>query len=449
VNQQPLSAQSSFDTIVTHESDVRVYSRHFPAVFNKARGSVIWDESGRRFIDFFAGAGALNYGHNPPEMKSRLIDYLREDGITHGLDMATLAKARLLHEFQAVILKPRGLDYKVAFPGPTGANAVECAMKIARKATGRPAIISFTNAFHGMTLGSLALTGNADKRAAAGTLLTGVERMPFDGYLGPNIDTLDYFERALEDPGSGIDVPAAVIVETVQAEGGINVASDAWLQRLQSLCRRHAMLLIVDDIQVGCGRTGPFFSFEPAGIVPDIICLSKSLSGYGLPLALTLVAPQFDCLKPGEHNGTFRGNNLSFVTAVETLRFWQSDGFSQNITAKGCMVREALETVIARHPELDAQVRGRGLIQGLVVRPADLAQHIAQAAFTRGLIVETVGAQGEVVKIMPPLVIENNVLCRGLEILAEAVCAALQQSHLRSHLNDRARRLAGRARWSA
>jgi diaminobutyrate-2-oxoglutarate transaminase len=439
VNQHFLSAKSSFDVIATHKSGVRVYSRHFPAVFNRARGSFLWDENGRRFIDFFAGAGALNYGHNPPEMKSRLIDYLRDDGITHGLDMATTAKARLLREFQSVILKPRGLDYKIVFPGPTGANAVECAMKIARKATGRSAVISFTNAFHGMTLGSLALTGNADKRAAAGTLLTAVDRMPFDGYLGPNIDTLDYFERALEDPGSGIDPPAAVIVETVQAEGGINIASDAWLRRLQSLCRHHGALLIVDD----------FFSFEPAGIVPDIICLSKSLSGYGLPLALTLVAPRFDCLKPGEHNGTFRGNNLSFVTAVETFHFWRSDEFSQSITAKGCMVREALEGVIAQYPELDAEVRGRGLIQGLVVRPADLAQHIAQAAFARGLIVETVGAQGEVVKIMPPLVIENDELRHGLEILAEAVCAAMQQFHSRSHADDRARRLAGRARWSA
>lgn len=423
-------SETSMDVVENRESQVRVYCRHFPTVFSKARGSSLWDENGRRYIDFFAGAGALNYGHNPPIMKSSLVDYLMEDGIVHGLDMATGAKTRLLEKFHEVILAPRGLDYKIVFPGPTGTNAVECAAKIARKATGRPNIVSFTNAFHGMTLGSLAMTGNSEKRAAAGMALTGIDRMPFDGYLGPEVDTLDYFERVLDDAGSGIDLPAAAIIETIQAEGGINVASNAWLRRLQSICRRRGILLVVDDIQVGCGRTGPFFSFEPAGIVPDIVCLSKSVSGYGLPLALTLVNPAYDCLEPGEHNGTFRGNNLAFVTAVETLRFWQGDDFSRNIAEKGRIIRAALEAIIAEYPELNAVVRGRGMIQGLAVRPPELAGRITHAAFERGLITETSGAESQVIKILPPLVTEQNELLRGLEILAEAVAAVLQREPL-------------------
>jgi len=404
-----------------YESRVRAYCRSFPTVFTKARGSLMWDEHGRRYIDFFAGAGALNYGHNPPGMKSRLLDYLTGDGIVHGLDMATAAKERLLQRFHDVILEPRDMDYKIAFPGPTGTNAIECAAKIARKATGRTNIISFTNAFHGMTLGSLAMTGNSTKRAGAGVPLTGVDRMPFDGYLGPGIDTLDYLERALGDPGSGVDLPAAVIVETVQAEGGLNVASDEWLWRLEAICRRHDILLIVDDIQAGCGRTGSFFSFEPAGIDPDIICLSKSISGYGLPLALVLVKPAYDCFSPGEHNGTFRGNNLAFVTGAEALRFWETDAFAQGIRAKGRVVRAALEGIVREYPELCGKVRGKGLMQGVAVGPGGLAERICRVGFERGLIMETSGPESEVFKVMPPLVIEEAELRRGLEILEEAV----------------------------
>lgn len=408
-----------------HESRVRAYCRSFPTVFTKARGSYLWDERGRRYIDFFAGAGALNYGHNPPALKAALLDYITGDGITHGLDMATAAKTHLLERFNEVILKPRDMTYKIAFPGPTGTNAIECAIKIARKATARTNVISFTNAFHGMTLGSLALTGNAAKRAGAGIPLTGVDRMPFDGYLGADVDTLVYLERALEDGGSGIDMPAAVIVETLQAEGGLRVASDDWLWRLGALCKKHQILLIVDDIQVGCGRTGPFFSFERAGIDPDIICLSKSIGGYGLPLALVLVKPAHDCFEPGEHNGTFRGNNLAFVTAAEALKFWENDVISLGTRAKGRIVRARLEKIVRDHPGLDGEVRGRGLIQGIAAGPAGVAEKICGEAFSRGLIMETSGPKSEVFKVMPPLVIEEADLKRGLDILEDAVAEVM------------------------
>ena len=407
------------------ESEVRGYCRSFPAVFDRAQGSRLFDEKGRPYVDFFSGAGALNYGHNHPHLKQRLLDYLARDGVTHALDMATTAKRDLLERFEEVILRPRGLDYKIQFPGPTGTNAVESALKLARKVTGRESIVSFTNAFHGMTLGSLSVTGNGFKRRGAGVPLVHVSAMPFDGYMGEDVDTLDYLAAFLEDDGSGIDRPAAVIVETIQAEGGLNVASPSWLQRLEGLCRHYDMLLIVDDIQVGCGRTGPFFSFEELGIRPDLVCLSKSLSGYGLPLALTLIRPELDVWDPGEHNGTFRGHNPAFVTATAALDFWETDGLHQDVLRKGHVVRGRLEDLARKHESLGAQPRGSGLIQGLDCPIEGFAEEVSAAAFERGLVLETSGPESTVVKVMPPLVIGDDLLEEGLEILGESLAAVV------------------------
>ncbi|MGH3743216.1 MAG: aspartate aminotransferase family protein, partial [Micromonosporaceae bacterium] len=301
------------------ESEVRSYCRGWPVVFDTAVGSRMTDIDGRTYLDFFAGAGTLNYGHNHPVLKRALIDYLESDGPTHALDMHTTAKRTLLETFQRIVLAPRGLEYKVQFPGPTGANAVESALKLARKVTGRETILSFTNAFHGMSLGALAVTGNSMKRRGAGVPLQHSMPMPYDDYLDGQTPDFVWLNALLEDSGSGLDLPAAIIVETVQGEGGVNVARPEWLRELSEVCKRHDILLIVDDVQMGCGRTGPFFSFEIAGITPDIVVLSKSLSGYGLPFALTLMKPELDVWEPGEHNGTFRGNNPAFVTATVAL----------------------------------------------------------------------------------------------------------------------------------
>lgn len=271
-----------------------------------------------------------------------LLEYIENDGITHGLDMHTKAKGEFLHAFNDKILKPRGMEYVVQFTGPTGTNAVEAAMKLARNITGQQNIVSFTNGFHGVSLGALAATGNSHHRDAAGVSLNSTHRMPFDGYLGDNIDTTAYLDKVLSDSSSGINSPAAVIVETVQGEGGINAASLEWLRNLQTVCRKHGILLIVDDIQAGCGRTGDYFSFEEAGIQPDIITLSKSLGGYGLPFAVVLIKPELDQWKPGEHNGTFRGNNLAFVTAKAAIEnYWADDEFSKRSSVKVSMYLHA------------------------------------------------------------------------------------------------------------
>jgi diaminobutyrate-2-oxoglutarate transaminase len=407
-------------TFQSLESEVRSYCRSFPAVFKEALGSYVKDEDGRRFIDFLAGAGSLNYGHNNPHIKRAVVDYLQAGGILHSLDLYTVAKRNFLETFNDVILAKRGLDYRLQFPGPTGTNAIEAALKIARKVTGRQTIAAFTNGFHGMSLGALAATGNARKRKGAGVSLDHVVRLPFDGYLGKDIDTIAVAERLIEDPGSGVDTPAAFLVETVQGEGGLNTASNDWLRRLADLAARNDMLLIVDDIQAGCGRTGNFFSFEAAGIVPDVVCLSKSIGGIGLPMALVLIKPQYDQWLPGEHNGTFRGHNLAFVAGTAALDFWRDDGLSESVRAKATIVADRLASVVGSRLDRRGEVRGRGLMIGVALDEPELADKVSSAAFARGLIVETCGPRNEVLKLLPPLTIEVDTLRRGLDLLEAA-----------------------------
>ena len=408
------------NTFEHYESEVRGYCRNFPAVFSSAKGAWMTDTEGQRYLDFFCGAGVLNYGHNPDTLKQSLLGYLMRDGITHTLDMYSEAKERFIDRFVHTILKPRGLEYKLQFPGPTGTNAVEAALKLARKVTGRQQVVGFTNAFHGMTLGALSVTGNGFKRAGAGVPLGHSASVPFDGYLGADTDTLDYFEAILKDDGSGMDTPAAVIVETVQAEGGVNVASTAWLQRLRQITQDFGIVLIVDDIQVGCGRTGKFFSFEDAGIVPDMVTLSKSLSGYGLPLALVLIRPDMDLWAPGEHNGTFRGHCPAFVTATAALQFWSNNQLSQDIARKATLVERHLNHLRDTYAP-DAQVRGRGLIWGVEFSDNQLAGRISQTCFDKGLIIETAGIDDQVLKLLPSLTMSEQELRLGLQVIEEAL----------------------------
>jgi diaminobutyrate-2-oxoglutarate transaminase len=408
------------------ESEVRIYSRSFPAVFARANGSVMVDAGGKNYLDFFSGAGALNYGHNNPRLKRRVMEYLEGDGIIHGLDMATEARERFMERFNEVILKPRKLEYKIQFTGPTGTNAVEAALKLARKFTGRHTVVHFLNSFHGMSMGSLGVTGNVSKRAGAGVPLHYSLPMYFDGDLGPNFDSLQCLEALLKNPGNGVGLPAAVIVETIQAEGGIKVAREEWLRRLAEIVRRYNMVLIVDDIQVGCGRTGDFFSFEKAGLSPDLVCLSKSIGGIGLPMSLLLIRPELDVWQPGEHSGTFRGNNLAFVAATEALTYWEDDTFSRAVGEKSQAARAALERIAAKYPETKAQVRGRGLILGLELQIEGLVEKTSQAAFERGLVIETCGPRDEVLKLLPALTISMTELEQGMAIIEKSLEAALR-----------------------
>lgn len=414
-------------TIERVESRVRSYSRSFPKLFDRALGATIYDTSGRAYIDFLAGCSSLNYGHNDPQLKAALTDYITADGIAHGLDMFTSAKERFLGAFERHILNPRDMKYRVQFTGPTGANAVEAALKLARKVTGRTNVISFTNGFHGVTLGALAATGNNKHRNGAATPLNGVTRAAFDGYYGTDIDTAALLERQLSDPSSGIDAPAAIIVETVQGEGGLNVASVDWLRRIEALARDHGALFIIDDIQAGCGRTGDFFSFDGMNLTPDIITMAKSLSGMGLPLAITLIKPEYDIWEPAEHNGTFRGNNHAFITAAASInKFWSDRQFVGEVKKKATYLADRLDTIAE---EYGMTVKGRGMMLGIDTGSAEKAASICSTCFTCGLIIETSGSFDQVVKILAPLTITQGELAAGLDILSEAF-----KSTLGSHL---------------
>lgn len=404
------------------ESQVRGYCRHFDGIFDSAEGSTIRTAEGKVYIDFLAGCASLNYGHNDPDMKAALVAHLSRDGIAHGLDLHTSEKSAFLETFRDTILSPRGLDYRVQFTGPTGANAVEAALKLARKVTGRTTVIAFTNGYHGVSLGALAATGNAFNRRGAATPLADVSRALYDGYLGAEADTAELLDRLLDDPSSGYDAPAAIILETVQGEGGLNAASAGWLRRIAEIARRHGALVIIDDIQAGCGRAGSFFSFEKMGVVPDMVTLSKSLSGFGLPMSLVLIRPEYDQWQPGEHNGTFRGNTHAFVTARVALeKFWRVPGFEEDIAAKANMVTARLREIAAEIPR--ARLKGRGMMQGIDVGFGETATRICQQCFENGLIIETSGPRGEVIKLLAPLTTPEPLLERGLDILMASAVA--------------------------
>ena len=421
---QEISNPRSSDVFERFESNVRSYPRSFPCILERASGTELWDVNGRRYLDFLAGAGSLNYGHNNPVLKKALIAYIQQDAVTHSLDLHTAAKERFLEALHDVILAPRRLDYVTQFTGPTGTNAVEAALKVARKVTGRTNVIFFTNGFHGVSMGALSVTGNQYLRKGAGVPLTGAMAMPYDGYFGNEIDTVAYLDRLLSDPSSGVDDPAAVIVEVVQGEGGLNTARFDWLRRLEALCAQRGILLIVDDIQAGCGRTGTFFSFEQAGIYPDVVTVSKSLSGYGLPFSIVLLKRSLDVWKPGEHNGTFRGNNHAFVTATAMLEhYWRTPSFAEEVCEKGEHLGARLEALVGRFSPHLVDARGRGMMRGVRCADAKRAAAVTARAFEHGLIMERSGPVDEVIKCMMPLTTSYAELDEGLDILEEALQA--------------------------
>ena len=404
------------------ESAVRSYCRSFPHVLASGSGSLVRDEAGREFLDFLACAGSLNYGHNDPDMKAALVEFITSDGIVASLDLHTTAKQRFLLAFEETILRPRGMDYRVQFSGPAGTTAVEAALKLARRVTGRHEVVAFTNAFHGVSAGALSATANGYHRMGPEQGLNGTVRMPFDGYLGADIDTSDLLERMLADPSSGVAAPAAIILEVLQGEGGLNLASPAWLQRVAALARAHGSLLIVDDIQAGCGRTGTFFSFEDAGITPDLVTLSKSLSGFGLPLGVVLIKPELDVWSPGEHNGTFRGNGHAFVTGEVALRkFWSDDRLMRDVARRGDLLATQLGEIAATEP--GARTKGHGMMRGIDFRSGERAAAVQAECIRRGLLIERAGPHDEVLKVMAPLTTDDDLFLRGLHVVREAVQA--------------------------
>ncbi len=413
------------------ESDIRAYCRVYPVVFDKAENARQTDEDGKEYIDFFAGAGVLNFGHNNEKMKRAMIAYLESNGVLHSLDMHTTIKRTFIEQFVKIVLEPRKMPHKLQFMGPTGTNSVEAALKLARRATGRENIVAFTHAFHGMTLGSLACTANQHFRAAAGVPLHHVRHEAFGCDtpcmgcdLGCGIANLERLRAQYNDASTGIKPPAAFLVETIQAEGGVNVASKEWLQALAALAKDFGSLLIVDDIQVGVGRTGSFFSFDDMGIDPDIVCLAKGIGGMGTPMALNLVKPEYDKLwAPGEHTGTFRGQSLSFVAGTEALNYFKEDSLMNDVKVKEKMMHAALSPLSVKP---NVQVRGKGMIIGLDLGDGAKAAEVVKQCFAKGLLIASCGIGGRVVKLIPPLTIPEEDLKEGLDILVSTAQSVLE-----------------------
>ena len=413
-----------FDVFEKNESEVRSYCRKYPVIFDKGLNSELYSVDGRRYIDFLAVAGSMNYGHNNPEIKDKILTYLQDDHVINMMDMYTSAKEEFLSTFSSKILEPRGLNYKVMCCGPTGTNAVEAAIKLARKNTKRTEVLAFGGGFHGMTLGSLALTTDKVSREGASLPLTNVTHIPYEGTQG--IDSIAYLKWVLTDDHSGVDKPAAIILETVQAEGGINVASVEWLKEVYQVCKDNDIIMIVDDIQVGNGRTGTFFSFERAGIKQDMVVLSKSISGFGMPMAILLIRPDLDIFRPAEHNGTFRGNQLSFVGATAGINYYVEHSMDKEVQRKAKMISDFLESeIIPLNKNLS--YRGIGFIWGIDFNAIDstLALKVVHKAFDNGLIMEVAGRKDGVLKIMPPLTIQDDILNEGLNVMKESIVDVL------------------------
>lgn len=415
------------------ESAIRAYCRVYPVVFDKAINARQIDENGREYIDFFAGAGVLNFGHNNQRMTEAVIEYIQGNGVLHSLDMHTTAKRKYMEHFTETILEPRNMPHKMQFMGPTGTNAVEAAMKLARRATGRQDIVAFSHGFHGMTLGALSATANQYFRNAAGVPLNHVKHFPFGCEttcpgceLGCGMQSIEQLEAIYADSSSGIAPPAAFLLETIQAEGGVKVADKDWLQALAKLAKDVGALLIVDDIQVGVGRTGSFFSFDDLGLDPDIICLAKGIGGLGTPMAMNLVKPEFDVhWSPGEHTGTFRGQDISFIAGDQALSYFDDDALMQTVKTHGSMMADTLQPLVDRHPLLN--LTGKGMILGLDVGNGDRAKQIVNQCFEAGLLVSACGTGGRVVKLIPPLTTPEADLQEGLGILIKATDNVMMQ----------------------
>jgi diaminobutyrate-2-oxoglutarate transaminase len=415
------------------ESAIRAYCRVYPVVFDKALNARQTDENGREYIDFFAGAGVLNFGHNNPRMTEAVIAYIQSNGVTHSLDMHTTAKRQFMEHFTKTILEPRKMPHKMQFMGPTGTNAVEAAMKLARRATGRQDIVAFSHGFHGMTLGALSATANQHFRNAAGVPLNHVKHFPFGCEtvcpgceLGCGMQSIEQLRAIYADSSSGISPPAGFLLETIQAEGGVKVADKGWLQALAKLAKDVGALLIIDDIQVGVGRTGSFFSFDDLDVDPDIICLAKGIGGLGTPMAMNLVKPEHDQhWLPGEHTGTFRGQDISFIAGDQALTYFDDDELMQTVKAHGAMMADSLQPLVDRHPLVN--LTGKGMILGLDVGNGDRAKQIVSQCFESGLMIASCGTGGRVVKLIPPLTTPKADLEEGLKILIKATDNVMMQ----------------------
>ncbi len=439
-----------------HESEVRSYPRRLPIAIKQAFGCLVEDTRGQIFLDCLAGAGTLALGYNHPEINQALKEQLDSGLPYQTLDIATSAKTTFIQSVKSFLPQELSENSVIQFCGPSGADAVEAAIKLAKQTTGRNTMFAFRGAYHGMTNGTMGMMGNLGTKVRRTGLMSDVHFMPFPYNLrcpfGLGGDegakaSIRYIDRLLNDDESGIMKPAAIIVEPVQGEGGVVPAPAFWLRELRRICDEHGILLIFDEIQCGVGKTGYNFAFEESGIVPDILCLSKAIGG-GLPMSLLVINKQHDTWKPGEHTGTFRGNQLAMVSGAKALEIIQRDNLVEHANIAGQYLRYGLES-IQKRVNCIAEVRGKGLMLGVEIKNPDgelnkfgepqadseLTLSIQRAALERGLIVEKGGREGAVIRFLPPLIISFEQIDFALRVFEDAILAA-GGSHIETQPQD-------------
>lgn len=439
-----------------HESEVRSYPRRLPIAIKQAFGCLVEDTRGQIFLDCLAGAGTLALGYNHPEINQALKEQLDSGLPYQTLDIATSAKTTFIQSVKSFLPQELSENSVIQFCGPSGADAVEAAIKLAKQTTGRNTMFAFRGAYHGMTNGTMGMMGNLGTKARRTGLMSDVHFMPFPYNLrcpfGLGGDegakaSIRYIDRLLNDDESGIMKPAAIIVEPVQGEGGVVPAPAFWLRELRRICDEHGILLIFDEIQCGVGKTGYNFAFEESGIVPDILCLSKAIGG-GLPMSLLVINKQHDTWKPGEHTGTFRGNQLAMVSGAKALEIIQRDNLVEHANIAGQYLRYGLES-IQKRVNCIAEVRGKGLMLGVEIKTpngelnkfgepqadSELTLSIQRAALERGLIVEKGGREGAVIRFLPPLIISFEQIDFALRVFEDAILAA-GGSHIETQPQD-------------
>ncbi|MBS9924152.1 pyridoxal phosphate-dependent class III aminotransferase [Vibrio sp. 811] len=439
-----------------HESEVRSYPRRLPIAIKQAFGCLVEDTRGQIFLDCLAGAGTLALGYNHPEINQALKEQLDSGLPYQTLDIATSAKTTFIQSVKSFLPQELSENSVIQFCGPSGADAVEAAIKLAKQTTGRNTMFAFRGAYHGMTNGTMGMMGNLGTKARRTGLMSDVHFMPFPYNLrcpfGLGGDegakaSIRYIDRLLNDDESGIMKPAAIILEPVQGEGGVVPAPAFWLRELRRICDEHGILLIFDEIQCGVGKTGYNFAFEESGIVPDILCLSKAIGG-GLPMSLLVINKQHDTWKPGEHTGTFRGNQLAMVSGAKALEIIQRDNLVEHANVAGQYLRYGLES-IQKRVNCIAEVRGKGLMLGVEIKTpngelnkfgepqadSELTLSIQRAALERGLIVEKGGREGAVIRFLPPLIISFEQIDFALRVFEDAILAA-GGSHIETQPQD-------------
>ncbi|SED87580.1 diaminobutyrate aminotransferase apoenzyme [Streptomyces sp. 2231.1] len=460
------------------ESAARTYARALPIVPVRARGLTIEGADGRRYLDCLSGAGTLALGHNHPVVLEAVRRVLDSGAPLSVLDLATPVKDAFITELFRTL--PPGLAgrARVQFCGPAGTDAVEAALKLVRVATGRTGILAFTGAYHGMTAGALAASGGAHDVQVTRLPYPQDYRCPFGigGTRGAET-AARWTESLLDDPKSGVPLPAGMILEPVQGEGGVIPAPDDWLRRMRRVTQDRSIPLIADEVQTGVGRTGAFWAVDHSGVTPDVMVLSKAIGG-SLPLAVIVYRDDLDVWQPGAHAGTFRGNQLAMAAGTATLTHVRENGLAARAADLGSRMLTRLRDDLG-HFVCVGEVRGRGLMIGVELvdpeadgsapdpvpatagpssapsgpestrapRPAApaLAAAVQRECLQRGLIVELGGRHSAVVRLLPPLTISEEQAAAVLDRLSDAVAAVARD---RSHHDPRHRRHHGPAQRS-